>query len=74
MTATWIIQTKRAQGDWETLSMVHDATRKTALAKYDYLNSQWGQTVKVRAVSTNQAERDYQAGRADNYKRKLEAV
>lgn len=71
---TWIIQTKRARGDWETLSVVHDATKKAALAKYDYLNSPWSAQVKVRAVSADQAKRDYEAGRADNYKRKLEAV
>lgn len=62
----WIIQQKLFKGDWETVATSDKRTKAEALQLYLHMNG------KLRAVSVVQAERDYQAGRADDYKRKLQ--
>jgi hypothetical protein len=61
----WIIQRKVFKGDWETITAILGGTKAEAERRFDYLNG------KVRAVSEAQAEKDREAGRADNWTRKL---
>jgi len=70
MNTTWIIQHKVFRGDWETLAKL-EGSRKAALKRFEHMVD--ADRHKVRAVSEKQAQNDYEAGRADNYKRKLEA-
>lgn len=63
---TWIIQRRILRSDWETITTAK-GTRRDAEKAYGHLNG------SVRVVSVTQAERDYNAGRADNYKHKLGA-
>lgn len=61
----WIIQRKLFKGDWETIASSILKTKKAALADYEHMNG------KLRAVSESRAWTDYEAGRADNYRRVL---
>lgn len=72
--SAWIIQRKIFRSDWETLKLVEARTKAEAVKPFEYLTRNQSETYKLRAVSLDQAERDYQAGRSDNYKRVLEAV
>lgn len=63
--STWIVQRKLFKSDWETVASETVPTKAQALKPFEHMNG------KLRAVSPLQAERDYQAGRADNFRRVL---
>ena len=72
MQNTWVIQRKMFRSDWETIA-VHtvECSKAQVLLPYAHMVRDTTDTGRLRAIGINQAQADYEAGRADDYRKKI---